>query len=122
MSVGGGAGQDESVTASDTFLMSSDMNTAWINVEVLMGGGTGVFDVSWTSLDDVDSTLIMEGSDDESNFGEFGGDLGGVIITSIDNDCQLFTFRVFPTKFIRLAFTSNSATAGTIVWNFEGQK
>lgn len=114
------------VTSSGSFAMSSNADTAWIDVSTLNGGGSGTFYASWdSSYDATDSTIIMEGADVDTGSAiitEFGGNLGGLVIETAGADNMGFEFTVFTTTFIRLAFTSNSATAGTLTWSFKGGK
>jgi hypothetical protein len=102
-----------------SFDMGSDYFSEWIPVHGLRHGS---FQVSWSGLDATDSTMFLQGTDDQVGFGQFGDDFGGITITSLISDSQIWEFTVFTTKYIRLAYTANSVTTGTANYLFEGRK
>lgn len=107
------------LTASGTFNMAGDANTPWIDTDGLT---RGKFQLVWDGdYDGIISTAIMEDTNDTSILpDELGGDEGGVVLDQIGAGSQGFQFKEFTGRYIRLAFTSNDATAGIATWYFWG--
>lgn len=106
--------------------MGSDFTTPAINIEgvseaansaLMYDSGSLVAD--WSGADTNKATMILEGSNDDSNWAEINGsgfqfkDASGV---------QAWEFTQFTFKHIRAVFTANSNTAGTLNLNFYGRR
>jgi hypothetical protein len=75
---------------------------------------TGILVAVWENIDATNSTMILEGSDDGTNWGELGGNLGGKVIDDTDDATQIWEFTIFTMKYVRLAYKANNVTAGTV--------
>lgn len=99
---------------SASFTLTSDGQSEAIDVT---GFSKGSFQLIWTGLDAFNATAIMQGSNDNSNWNDLGGADGGVILLN-SPDSQVWEFKEFTTKYIRLDYTANNVTAGTGSWEF----
>lgn len=90
------------------------------NVLDVSRNSSGYVSASWTGIDGTNSTMILEGSNDNQNWSELGGDLGGIVIQSLQDDSQIWEFTLFTTKYIRLSYKANNVTTGIVT--IEGYK
>lgn len=107
-----GIGDPNSV-ASGTSAASNFNSSSW-DVENLLSGSMRV---SWESINKNTGTIVLEGSNDGTNWDELSG--SGYRINDTPEDSLIYEFTSFSTKEIRLAYTANTVTAGTItidVW------
>ncbi|MBR9701036.1 hypothetical protein GOV11_04180 [Candidatus Woesearchaeota archaeon] len=94
------------------------------NVWDVTGFSSGSFQVIWSSATasgTLNATMILEGSVDQSNWSDIGGNFGGTIIRSLTDDDQIWEFTSLPIPYIRLAYTSNNFTGGTITIKVSGK-
>lgn len=99
---------DISQAGSSTLDLSSDFSSDTIKVE---GHTKGSVQINWTGIDAFNSTIILQGSDDETNWNDLGGDTGGIILLNTP-DSQVWEFTTFTTRYIRVSYQANSVTEG----------
>lgn len=73
----------------------------------------GSIEMSWTGADATDALLIPQGSNSKTCWADL---LTGSLVKKVDSpaDCHIYTFRDLPFKYLRIKFTANSNTTGTI--------
>lgn len=78
----------------------------------------GSLQISWTGLDAFNGTIILEGSNDGTNWNELGGADAGITLDEND-DSQIWEFTEFSTVYVRAAYKANNVTTGTatLVWS-----
>lgn len=103
--------QPSSELLEDNRSMAVDFNSNPMDVS---RNSSGFIAATWTGIDGTNSTMILEGSNDGVNWVELGGDAGGIVIQSLQNDTQIWEFTTFTTKLIRLAYKANNVTTGQV--------
>jgi len=106
----------EPLTSTGTITASANGNSDEIDVRGLLSGS---MQFVWEDIDAFDARVILQGSNDGTNWNDFGGDGGGIIML-LEDDSQVWEFKEFTTKFVRLDYTANDVTTGTLNWYFEG--
>lgn len=102
-----------------SFSLNSNDDTGWIDTKGLVRGS---FQLAWENHNGTISTAIMEGTNDTFLLpGEFGANLGGAVLDT-ETDSQIWEFKEFTVRYIRLAYTSNDATLGDASWVFWGYR
>jgi len=89
--------------------MASDFNSTSWNVE---GFNRGNIVAVWTSIDGSNSTMVIEGSDNDTDWNEIGS--SGVTILSTVDSSQGWDITSFEFKYYRLAYKANNVTTGTV--------
>lgn len=108
------------ISSTGTIEPSTDSSTTIIDVK---GSRNGAFHLYWSSLDAFNATAIMQGSNVNNASDEYWNDLGGSTggaTLERSPDSQIWEFKEFTTRFIRLSYQANNVTTGTITWQFEG--
>lgn len=103
--------QPTTVILENNKSMSTNFNSNPMDVSRSVAGFIAA---TWSGIDGTNSTMILEGSNDGVNWGELGGEDGGIVIQSLDDDTQIWEFTSFTTKLIRLAYKANNVTTGNV--------
>ena len=83
----------------------------------------GALVIKWDSLDATDGTLIIEGANTKTPAAEdWACEHSDACKLTLDSasGTQQYKFHPFTTRYIRLVYTANSNTAGTISWSLIG--
>ena len=95
----------------ETFDMGSDHNSVVVEFEP---GRLGSIVLRWEGLTGTPPcTAIIECSNDTIHWDEMGGDRGGAVIETLDDDRQIWEFVGYCARFRRVAYTANGITGGT---------
>lgn|SRR3990167_95818 len=103
---------------SASYSLTSDFQSASIETRYLSWGS---LQFNWVDIDAFNARVILQGSNDNTSWNDFGGE-GGGIITLLDTDTQIWEFTKFTTRYIRLDFTANNVTSGSASLYFEGHR
>lgn len=101
--------------------LSADAVTPAFGVSELTNGAV---EFVWTGVTAFDASVIVEAAiAPEGAWNTVGGasmaNLGRAILDSAA-DAQTWTVKIWPSKFVRLSYTSNSNTTGTATFKFFG--
>lgn len=97
--------------------LATAFNTSSVDVTSLQ---CGVLKAKWTGAQDSnDATFVVEVSDDDTDWVQIGE--SGMVLLSED-DTQIWQILEFPAQYLRLAYTQNSNTTGTVDITFVGKK
>jgi len=98
-----------STTLETDKTMGSDFNSTSWNAE---GLNRGSIVAVWTSIDGSNSTMVIEGSDNDTDWNEIGS--SGVTILSTVDSSQGWDITSFEFKYYRVAYKANNVTTGTV--------
>lgn len=97
------------VNNSSDIDLSDDFSSDSIPV---MKHSFGSVQFSWEDIDAFNATVILQGSNDNENWNDLGGNTGGIILLNTPGS-QVWEFTEFTTRYIRLSYQANSVSEGS---------
>lgn len=114
--IGGGEFSSESSLVSNQSL-SANFNTPSID---MFDFSKGVLVATWSGADaNNEATFVIETSTDKTNWNQLGE--SGIALIN-ESDTQIWQIIDIPARYIRIAYTDNRNTSGTVDINFVGRK
>ena len=80
----------------------------------------GSIHIIWSGLDALDGEVEIEISNDEINWNCYGGGVACALDTVGGADNQVFEFTHFTFRYVRVRYTKNSVTTGSIIIRTHG--
>lgn len=110
-------GVDDAVALASAQSIASDFLSASIDTSDL---NSGILTAQWSSANHSDATFVVEISDDETTWQQLG-ESGTALNADIPSGLQIWQITLFTARYLRLRFTANSNTAGSVDISFAGR-